>query len=56
MRSYLFVPGNDEDKIIKAFDTDADAVILDLEDSVAPSERNRARSIVCSFASGSASP
>ncbi len=47
MRSYLFVPGNDEDKIVKAFDTDADAVILDLEDSVAPSERNRARAIVC---------
>ncbi len=47
MRSYLFVPGNDEDKIIKAFDTDADAVILDLEDSVAPSERNKARAVVC---------
>lgn len=47
MRSYLFVPGNDENKIVKAFDTDADAVILDLEDSVAPSERSRARSIVC---------
>ncbi|MEM7426915.1 MAG: CoA ester lyase [Pseudomonadota bacterium] len=47
MRSYLFVPGDDEDKIVKAFDTDADAVILDLEDSVAPSERARARSVVC---------
>lgn len=45
MRSYLFVPGNDEAKIIKAFDTQADAVILDLEDSVAPSDRNKARSI-----------
>ena len=47
MRSYLFVPGNDENKIVKAFDTDADAVILDLEDSVAPSERNKARGVVC---------
>ncbi len=45
MRSYLFVPGNDESKIIKAFDTEADAVILDLEDSVAPQDRNKARSI-----------
>lgn len=45
MRSYLFVPGNDEDKIIKAFDTQADAVVLDLEDSVAPQDRNKARSI-----------
>lgn len=45
MRSYLFVPGNDEDKIIKAFDSDADAVVLDLEDSVAPQERNKARGI-----------
>ena len=46
MRSYLFVPGNDESKIIKAFDTDADAVVMDLEDSVAPPDRNKARSIV----------
>ncbi|MCP5082721.1 MAG: CoA ester lyase [Alphaproteobacteria bacterium] len=46
MRSYLFVPGNDENKIIKAFDAEADAVVLDLEDSVAPQDRNKARSIV----------
>ena len=35
-RSYLFVPGDAEDKLEKAFTRGADAVIIDLEDAVAP--------------------
>jgi citrate lyase subunit beta/citryl-CoA lyase len=46
MRSLLFVPGDDEAKIVKAFGTDADVVILDLEDSVAPNRKNKAGAIV----------
>ena len=35
MRSFLFVPGDSEKKFAKARTGDADALILDLEDSVA---------------------
>ena len=42
MRSMLFVPGDDEKKIAKAISSEADAVILDLEDSVAPNRKNKA--------------
>ncbi|MGI9483717.1 MAG: HpcH/HpaI aldolase/citrate lyase family protein [Hyphomicrobiales bacterium] len=45
MRSLLFVPGDDERKIVKAFETDADVIILDLEDSVAPGRKNAASAI-----------
>jgi len=43
LRSWLFVPGDSERKQDKALGTDADVVILDLEDSVAPAELLRAR-------------
>ena len=46
MRSLLFAPGSDEGKATKALGLKADAVILDLEDAVALSEKNRARSLV----------
>jgi citrate lyase subunit beta/citryl-CoA lyase len=39
----LFVPGDSERKLAKAADAGADALILDLEDSVAASEKARAR-------------
>ena len=43
-RSWLFVPADSERKIAKALDSDADAIIFDLEDSVAPgAESRRAR-------------
>ena len=42
-RSWLFVPGNRPDRFQKALDTDADKVIVDLEDSVPPTERVAAR-------------
>jgi citrate lyase subunit beta/citryl-CoA lyase len=42
-RSYLFVPGNRPDRYAKAYSTRAHAVIVDLEDAVAPSEKASAR-------------
>ena len=42
-RSWLFVPADSERKIAKALDSAADALIFDLEDSVAPGEKARAR-------------
>ena len=47
-RSLLFVPGGEPRKIEKARDTGADALILDLEDAVAPEEKDRAREVVAS--------
>ena len=45
-RSWLFVPADSEKKIVKALASDADAVIFDLEDSVAPSRKDQARRIL----------
>lgn len=45
VRSLLFVPGDSERKIEKALACPADALILDLEDAVAPERRAVARSI-----------
>ena len=53
MRSLLFVPGDDERKITKALDSAADALILDLEDAVAPQRKAIARN-VCAAALQSA--
>src|ERR1700733_8651633 len=36
-RSWLFVPADDEKKIAKAFASNADVVIVDLEDAIGPS-------------------
>ena len=44
--SYLFVPGTRPDRYAKAFDSGADAVILDLEDAVAPQDKQSARDSV----------
>jgi citrate lyase subunit beta/citryl-CoA lyase len=46
MRSLLFVPGDSEKKFAKARDLGADVLILDLEDSVAPSMKDEARTLV----------
>ncbi|MGC1816594.1 MAG: CoA ester lyase [Casimicrobiaceae bacterium] len=43
MRSLLFVPGHDARKLAKGLDCGADALILDLEDSVPDAEKARAR-------------
>jgi citrate lyase subunit beta/citryl-CoA lyase len=45
-RSWLFVPADSERKISKALDSDADAIIFDLEDSVAPARKAAARDIL----------
>ena len=45
-RSWLFVPADSERKISKALESDADAIIFDLEDSVAPSQKAAARDIL----------
>ena len=55
-RSWLFVPADSETKIAKAIRTSADAVIFDLEDSVAPEQKPRARDIVKDLAKRSGGP
>lgn len=45
MRSLLFVPGDDERKIAKGLGSAADALILDLEDAVAPARKSAAREL-----------
>jgi len=46
MRSLLFVPGDSPRKFAKAMGTNVDALVLDLEDSVAASEKATARGTV----------
>lgn len=41
--SYLFVPGLRPDRILRALDCGADAVIVDLEDAVSPGDKTMAR-------------
>jgi citrate lyase subunit beta/citryl-CoA lyase len=47
LRSLLFVPGDSERKQAKAVDCGADALLLDLEDSVAAAQLPAARKRVC---------
>jgi citrate lyase subunit beta/citryl-CoA lyase len=49
MRSLLFVPGDSTKKLAKALDAGADALVLDLEDSVAANAKVAARSTVVDF-------
>lgn len=49
MRSLLFVPGDSQRKLDKALESGADALILDLEDSVAPGAKPDAREAAASF-------
>src|SRR5215475_12487126 len=46
MRSLLYVPGISERMILKARDSAADGLILDLEDGVAPNQKLEARATV----------
>lgn len=50
LRSLLFVPGTRADRFQKAFTSGADAVILDLEDSVEPQSKASAREKIAAFA------
>ena len=48
-RSYLFVPGNRPERFDKAQASGADAVVLDLEDAVAPDDKAGARDAVARY-------
>lgn len=49
MRSWLFVPGDRPERMEKALGLGADALILDLEDSVAPGAKVEARGAIAGF-------
>ncbi len=51
-RSVLFAPGDDQKKAGKAFAAGADAVVLDLEDAVAPARKDEAREMVKEILAG----
>lgn len=53
-RSWLFAPGDSEKKMQKATAGPADAIIFDLEDAVAESEKPNARAKVAAFLAASA--
>ena len=46
VRSYLYVPGHEVRRIEKALASEADAVVLDLEDAAAPNRKEEARETV----------
>ena len=48
-RSLLYCPGDDREMMEKAVETDADTVIFDLEDAVAPAAKTEARETVRSL-------
>lgn len=45
-RSWMFVPGHRQRMIHKALGLDADALMLDIEDGVAPAEKEQARRLI----------
>lgn len=55
-RSYLFVPGDRPAMLAKAAHRGADALIVDLEDAVAPSSKAAARVITAAWLAGLAGP
>ncbi len=48
-RSWLFAPGDSEKKMTKAMEGEADVVLIDLEDAVAPDAKAAARPMVHDF-------
>lgn len=55
-RSFLFVPGDRPERLGKALASDADAVIVDLEDAVAPEAKAGARASLSALWAGLAAP
>ncbi|MFO1080645.1 MAG: CoA ester lyase [Reyranellaceae bacterium] len=53
MRSFLFVPGDSERKLAKGAGSGADALIIDLEDSVATDRKQAAREMALAYLSAS---
>src|ERR1700735_2884065 len=49
IRSFLFVPADSKRKLARGLESDADALILDLEDSVAAANRPTARRLARGF-------
>jgi len=49
MRSFLFVPADGGKKLDKAMASGADALIVDLEDSIAPGRKGEARKLAAAF-------
>jgi citrate lyase subunit beta / citryl-CoA lyase len=49
MRSLLFVPADSQKKLDKAMTSGADGLIVDLEDSIAPDSKSRARQSAAAF-------
>lgn len=49
VRSFLFIPGDSDRKLAKADESGADAVIIDLEDAVAPAYKEAARETTAAF-------
>ena len=56
LRSLLFCPADDERKLAKALASEADGVVCDLEDAVAPAAKESARETVRSALSGASGP
>ena len=52
LRSLLFVPGDRPERFAKAATSGADAIIIDLEDSVAPENKAKARDAAAEWLSG----
>jgi len=52
LRSLLFVPGDRPERFAKAAASGADAIILDLEDSVAPANKDAARAAIADYLAG----
>lgn len=52
LRSLLFVPGDRPERFAKAAASGADAIILDLEDSVSPANKDAARHAVADYLAG----
>ncbi len=52
MRSLLFVPADGGKKLDKAMASGADAIIVDLEDSIAPERKSEARTLAAAFLKG----
>nr|WP_295469301.1 CoA ester lyase [Mesorhizobium sp.] len=49
LRSWLFIPGDSDNKLAKADGSTADAIILDIEDSVSPERKQLARDMIRTF-------
>jgi citrate lyase subunit beta/citryl-CoA lyase len=55
-RCWLFVPADSERKVTKALDSEADAIIFDLEDSVTPAMKPVARDLIRNLLKRSGGP